>query len=388
MKITIISPGSLPVPPVKGGAVETLIYELIKENSKEGNFEIDLFGCYDEYICETEMKKCKLHLFKTPRILDEIYKILNIKNHRLIKIKNLINEKLYIDYINNNIQSSDYLLIENKPHFIKSIKTNKECKKILHLHNSHIYSFDENTFNMYDKILCVSNYLKEELMKEHKIKGNKIDIWYNCVSDYFINKNNYNLEIIKNNLNINQDDYIIVFVGRIVPEKGVDKIIDALKISKNNNLKLLIIGSSWFNCEDKTDYFELLEKKSEEIKDKIIFTGYIDHELIPKYMSLANMIILPSVWNEPFGLTIVEAMSLGKIVISTKKGGIPEISKGKDIILLNDEELISNISKNIEYYYNNPIEGKVVGENAQKTILKFFTAKHYYRRFKEILDEL
>ena len=100
------------------------------------------------------------------------------------------------------------------------------------------------------------------------------------------------------------------------------------------------------------------------------------------------MVILPSIWDEPFGLTIIESMALGKAVISTNKGGIPEISKGEDIILLNYDNLIPNLVKNIEYYYKHSTERDRIGNNAKQTVIKHFTSEKYYKRFKEIVGQL
>lgn len=388
MKITIISPGRLPVPPIKGGAVETLIYEFIKENSINKKFKIDLFGCYDKEINKTKISQCKLYLFKQLKVLRRMFEIFNIKYNKAIKLINIIEEKLYISYINRNIQTSDYILIENKPHLIEHIKLKNECKKILHLHNSHISTYSTEIFDKYDKILCVSNYIKEEIIKIHKIDECKINVWHNCVSEYFIDSNIYDTQKLKLNLNIKTNDHVIAFVGRITPEKGIDKLIEAIKLTNIENIKLLIIGSSWFSSNKKTRYITELEKISEDIKEKIIFTGYIDHKIIPSYIELADIVILPSVWEEPFGLTIIESMSLGKMVISTTKGGIPEISKGEDIILLGEENLVNNISENIEYYLKSALERKKIGNNAKNTVLKFFTSKNYYKRFEDILGEL
>lgn len=385
MKLTIISPGRLPVPPVKGGAVETLIYNLIEKNSINNDFKIELFGCGDEEICNFKVLGCKFYLFNKSKILEYIFKFLP---KRLNKIKEDIEEQRYIKYINKNISKSDYILIENRPDFINRIRVKTGSKVLLHLHNSHISSYNKEVFEKYSGILTVSQYLKSEIIKVHGIDENKIKVWHNCVSDNFISYYENNNNLIKYKLKIKDNDFVVAFVGRIVEEKGVYELVEALKRINIINIKLLIIGSGWFGSDLKTEYINKVEESSKEIQDRIIFTGYVQHEFIPSYLQACDIVVLPSLWNEPFGLTIVEAMAMGKAVITTKKGGIPEIFNGNDGILLTEDDLIKNISENILYYYHNPKQKKEVGLNAKNTVLNNFTVIDYYNRFKRIIVDI
>lgn len=112
-----------------------------------------------------------------------------------------------------------------------------------------------------------------------------------------------------------KESYLIL-AGRISKEKGVKEAIQAAKISKH---RLYLFGS---NKQD--DYW------FKEIKPQIDGKQIIYHDIIPrsnlfKYIANAKAFIFPLQWEEPFGLTVVEALAAGTPVIAFPKGSLPEI---------------------------------------------------------------
>ena len=73
-------------------------------------------------------------------------------------------------------------------------------------------------------------------------------------------------------------------------------------------------------------------------RDKVIFTGYIPHEELPKYYALADLVVLPSTCEEAAGLTVIEAMMMQRPVITTTMGGIPEYTNPECAVLLENDE--------------------------------------------------
>ena len=130
-------------------------------------------------------------------------------------------------------------------------------------------------------------------------------------------------ENLFNNLN-KKDKTKMLFVGRVVKEKGIDEIFDALKDfkGKNKDFVLEIIGDG----EDRI-YFE---KKSMNLglRNNVHFIGQKEYSSIPKYMKGTKIFFYPSrrspFWEEQFGFSIAEALSCGCEIITTKTGAIPE----------------------------------------------------------------
>lgn len=133
-------------------------------------------------------------------------------------------------------------------------------------------------------------------------------------------------------------DYLLI-VGRIVREKGVR---EAIKIAKQTGDKLLIIGPTY---EDKLDYFERYIKP--ELNDKIKYLGYINHNQVMRYYQKAKALLLPIQWDEPFGLTMIEAMACGTPVVALNRGSAPEVVvNGKTGFVVNSlSEMVRALQK-------------------------------------------
>ena len=116
------------------------------------------------------------------------------------------------------------------------------------------------------------------------------------------------LQKIKNDLNIKNDDFIILYVGRLAEEKDVEFLIENQEYftKKNKKVKLLILGSG-------PDYDKYV-KMGEKLKDNIIFTGKVPYENIPYYYNIGTIFVTAST-TETQGLTLIEAMSTSMPVV-------------------------------------------------------------------------
>lgn len=114
------------------------------------------------------------------------------------------------------------------------------------------------------------------------------------------------------------EDYLL-FAGRITRDKGVK---EAIQIAKESNHRLLIIGPV---AHGSQGYFDQYIRP--ELNERILYLGRMDQDLLPTYYQKAKAVLTPIQWEEPFGLTTVEAMACGTPVISLHRGAAPEIIK-------------------------------------------------------------
>ena len=149
----------------------------------------------------------------------------------------------------------------------------------------------------------------------------------------------------------------------------------------------MIIGGTFYgNASNENAFVRSLKNKADKIKDKIVFTGFVPYQNIPEYLHLADMAALPSMWDEPFGLTIVEALAAGLPLVTTRSGGIPEICEGVSTIV-NRDNIVNNLASAILDLYNNPQKRKQMSA-ASIERSKLFDKETYAKNFFEAIESI
>lgn len=147
---------------------------------------------------------------------------------------------------------------------------------------------------------------------------------------------------IKESLKINDDDVIVLFVGRIAYEKSVDFLINnhASLVKKNKKCKLLIVGDG----PDLEDYKKLAKKN--KIEDNVIFTGKVPWDQVPIYYNLSDIFVTAS-HTETQGLTVIEAMAATLPVVALDDESF------RNVVI---DELTGYLFKNKKEYLNRMFE--------------------------------
>jgi len=186
-----------------------------------------------------------------------------------------------------------------------------------------------------DCITTPSESMKE-LLREYGIV-NKIEVIPNAIKiDFFKEKDEAKCREIKEKYHLNDDEKIILFVGRIAAEKSIDKIIKALKIVKESGMgkiRLLIVGDG----PDSENLKNLVS--SLKLDSDVIFTGAIDYQEIKHYYKLAYLFVIAST-TETFGIVNIEALASGLPVLAVRAPGAVDIlTDGIDGRLTNNDVL-------------------------------------------------
>ena len=186
------------------------------------------------------------------------------------------------------------------------------------------------------------------------------------------------------------DDFVIVFSGRVNEEKGIMQLIEAMAMLRDSpNVKLLVIGSSFYaNDDNDNDFTKALKEKAALLSDRIIFTGFIPYEQMPAYLQMADIAVIPSVWDDPFPTTVLEAQAMGLPIITTRRGGIPEEVSEENAILLNTDELfVNNLADAILDLYEHPEKRKAMSEAALKRA-PYYSKERYAKDFFDAIKRL
>ena len=268
------------------------------------------------------------------------YSILSLKGkneflaHKMLKI------------INKDIDKKQLIEIHNRPYLIDQITKNNQFPIILFFHNdpqtmkgSKSIEDREKILEKCAAVLCVSEFIKSKFVEGIGMNISKIHVLYNGVErkiKKFPKKKNE-----------------VLFVGRLVPEKGVHHYVEAVEslVNKYPKWTFRLIGS--FRLGDKKNrnlFADKIKKKFRSIGPQAMFHGFQEQKFVEEKMKNASIIVIPSLWEEPFGLVVAEAMSNGACIIASKVGGIPEIIKDNGILIekLNYKKLLSKIDYMIQ----------------------------------------
>lgn len=388
MNILVITPGYSVVPAINGGAVENLVDIITTENEKYKKAKFKIIAVSDGKNIKNINNKNLEYIHINNKSF--VFKIKRIFCFLINKIPNIYIGNSYIreveKILKNNKENFDVIIIENNPLYILRIKKYIDSPILLHLHNDYLNSSSKlgsKVYSKYDKILTVSNYIGNRV-KTIANQNNKVKTLYNG-----IDTNRFKQKIsederrkIRSKYKINENDFVFLYTGRIIPQKGVKEMIQAFNNvnKKNKNIKLLIVGSSSFRNGKKNKYIKKLEKLVKKNNENIIFTGYVDYDEINKIYKSCEVQIVPSLWGEALAITVIEGMASGIPQIVNNIGGIPEMLKKDTALFCDEKNFINSLEKNILELINNKekfLQLKNINiENANK-----FDKKEFYNNY-------
>ncbi len=356
------------------GAVERYVYGLSKQLSSMADVTTAGFG---QGVEESEHFSLKTFdsvafrtLWKIP--VDAVKGIACASIHSAHILKHIfeVNKKNRIDIIHLNT--------------IYSIPMAMVCKLTLgipfvcSLHNEVVTA---GPLYFCDRILTVSNYLRV-FLKQNRGFSKDVDVLYDGVHTDSCDSLP-DAEASKRELGLSSRK-VIMFVGRKTFVKGPQVLIDALPniVKKHPEAIAVFIGPDYRFGSKSTSYTDMLltKAKSHGVAENVVFKGYVSEGDLKLYYAAADVFVCPSVWNEPFGMVLIEALCYNKAVVASNVGGIPEIVKDKEtgllvapndsdelgnavILLLNDETLRRKLGANGRRDVEERFDFKVIAKN-------------------------
>lgn len=180
-----------------------------------------------------------------------------------------------------------------------------------------------------DKVIAVSNNLKQYLVEVEKADSGKIEVIYNGVDADGISEaaKSADVRALKKSLGIHKNVPVVGTIARLIPSKGIEVLIDAAPalVHKLPGLKIVVVGSGPLEQSLKQ------RVAAEGLSGTFVFTGRVAD---PKpYYAMFDVFVMPTL-KESFGMSIVEAMAAGCPVVASLTGGVPEIIKNRETGLL------------------------------------------------------
>jgi glycosyltransferase involved in cell wall biosynthesis len=391
MKIAILSSGILPIPAVQGGAVENLTDFYLEYNHQHKLHDITVYSVWHPDVENHPALKSAVNHYVYIKVTG-LWAKLRKKGYQLTH-----NEEYYhytIEfYLHEAIKdicrnSYDIILMENRPGYALKLKDNTNAKLVYHLHNEKLSVEVPHYQEIYEaatSIITVSDYIKSRVLTINT-NDTKTRTVYNGIDLHAFSSCKHSIN--RSSIGLQDDDFVMVFSGRVTPEKGIMQLIEAMSMLQDlPKIKLLVIGSSFYGNDDNENCFaNTLREKASHLSDHIIFTGFIPYTQMPNYLQMADIAVIPSVWDDPLPTTVLEAQAVGLPIIATRRGGIPEEVTGESAILLDtDENFVNHLATAIRELYQHPEKRKALGQ-AGLLHSQYFDKERFAKDFFEALQ--
>ncbi|MFA6011419.1 MAG: glycosyltransferase family 4 protein [Desulfobacteraceae bacterium] len=247
---------------------------------------------------------------------------------------------------------------------------------------------DKVTFKRARRCFTVSSMLKDLLAREMNLDAEKISVIENGVDVDMFNPAVSSIEI-KKSLGL-ETVFVVGFVGAFMPWHGVDLIIDLAGRMKEHDIKFLLVGDG-----ERREIF-VKQAESMGLQEKVIFTGYLPHADIPKYMAAMDVVLapFPRAYYEGCGgfygsvLKIFEYMGMGKAIIAPPLGQIKDVLVDRESGLLIYSEDTTTLIDALLKLFNDSSYRESLGINARKRVEQNYTWQANAEKVKCVCNEV
>lgn len=392
-RVCLVAPGELPVPATQGGAVETLITTLVKQNEINGDMELTVAASRDK---KSELEASffkKTHFIYVPTaksIKRFIHKCIQFAwdklglNHSVPlntpfqrEAAKLINPEEY-----------DIIVMEGGMFEPTALYRKRYGDKLWY----HLHGVPEAPFKClgYKTVISVSEFAKkswlqycdEDTTHSVRVAHNGIDI-----SKFQRGFTEDDRKAIRARFGFAPDDFVALYCGRIIEVKGVLELLKAIQRIDDDHVKLMVVGSPDFAKSSRTPYLNKVQSLVDELGDRVAFTGYVPNDQVYQYSKSADVQVVPSLWEDAAPTVCMEAMAAGLPLLVTRSGGIQEYTTPEcAVIVEKDERIIDSLADALRELNGDSRRLESMSQAALRHSRKF-TEESFYREFVETIDE-
>lgn len=213
------------------------------------------------------------------------------------------------------------VMAHNMPALVPMIAA--QHRPVLYAHNELLRTYTrreaEQILAHADRIIAVSNFTADGIAARAPRIAHKVRVVPNGVDP----------EVYSLPRRPREGPLRVGFVGRVIPSKGVHLLVRAAMRLNRPDISLTVRGSQGFAADDPLSRYELrLRRLAHKLPGEVRFVAFRPPGLLPAIYSGLDVVVVPSLINEAFGLTVLEAMAAGAAVIATDSGGLPEAAGG------------------------------------------------------------
>ncbi len=252
------------------------------------------------------------------------------------------------------------------------------------LHNPDSFTIDGiEWWTTYEarKVIVTSGAMKAEIQGHFDVPQEKIEIIPNG-----INPKKYNAQVdrsaVRGRYGVNPDEKLILCVGRLVPQKGIEYLIKSIPriAARYPQARVIIVGEGWLRGH--------LERVAQSTGHqwRITFTGWIPDQELIALLNSADVLVVPSIY-EPFGIVALEGMAAGVPVVASDIGGLAEIVEHEHTGILAYSKNPDSIAWAVDRVLSDPEHSKWLVHNARETVQKTYSWEAIAMRTAEVYKE-
>lgn len=385
-RIAFILPSTaLPVPAAKGGAIETLLTILLEQNESKGRFRfIFISPDKEDTLQKWRFSKCYTCSKKKDQFPPGISSTQRADTFNLLDTYPYdLKASLAAEY-----ENADYIIMEGTASRILHCFENCSTKERRAIHLHHEFPRKGVYQEAFGITIAPSRYIARTWNQAEPKNEQYTYIVPNGIhTEYFMPKSSEEeRSLLRKELGFTQEDFIVLFCGRLIEVKGVYELVSAILSIQDSSVKLLIVGSDSFAEGNSGNYAEKIINLAAKHPERIRYLGYKKNQDMPKYYHCADMQAVPSICEEAVGLVALEGMCSRLPLVITKSGGMVEyMPDGGGIIIEKEGDVISRLKRAIIWMKEHPIERRRMADIAANTA-KFYSSEKYYSDFCDMMN--
>lgn len=375
MKIALICTEKLPSPAIRGGAIQIMIDGVAPLIAKQ--HDLTIYSITDPKLPRRQTRNgVKYIRFPARTYVRDVAQ--SLPRH-----------------------SYDVVHVFNRPKNVPRYKAaSPKSKFVVSLHNDMFNKrklTDEEALNVIksvEKIITVSDYMGTTVTNRFPSAQSKVKTVYSgfdasrYLTSWSAKARPIRLRLRKKYGITNKK--VVLFIGRLSVKKGPHLLIYAMKkvLARHPNAVLVIVGGKWFSDNRINGYVRSLHSLAKPYGKKVIFTRYIPADQIPDYFLMADVFVCSSQWQEPLARVHYEAMAAGVPIITTRRGGNPEVIKnGVNGLIADNYQDPASFAQLINYVLSNPTEARRLAMNGRRYVESDFTFRHVANRLLKVYNE-
>ncbi len=378
MRLALICTEMLPVPPLRGGAIQQYLWGIGPLLAKR--HDVTVFSRDDSELPQSEFLE-GVEFLRVPS---------RNRRHYLEGVTNLLKERTY-----------DLVHVFNRPEWVLRLAdVAPRSRLVMSLHNEMMapskISFEHGLrcLDALDAVNTISRYVAARLVARFPQVAPKVRTIYsgvdvNSFKPWWVQDGFGAREKTQAALGLSGRK-VILYSNRLSAKKGGHILLEAVAhlAREYRDIGLLMLGSKWYGKNESDEYVERIQAMAQESPVPVVLTGFVKPDEIHSYYTASDVFVCCSQWSEPLSRTHYEAMAAGLPIVTTARGGNAEVVRGYGCgIVLDDYNSVMAWVQALRYLLGSPRVMREMGETGRDLALERYSWQCVASNVLDLYDE-